>query len=592
MELVGGGLILNRLSISRFNYQPAQPFGSNETKLRGIMNQSKIQNPKSKIELTEWYFVSAIIVVMLVVTTIPYIYAYLTTPADKQFMGLVINVPDHGQYFSWMRDLTSANLAANKLTPESNPPVFFNLLWWSLGRIGGMLGFKGYAVMYQVLRFVSISLFLLLTYRICAWFLEDKLMRRVAFLMVAFTSGFGWFLIILKYIFHQADPPYPLLVFGAEGNTLLCMMGYPHFIAAALYLFAFDLMLRGQVQEKLSYAVSAGLVALFFGWQHTYDLVLVYGILGSYGLLTLARDRKLPLYLLKSGLIIGLISCWPAIYSVWLTSSANPIWKEVLAQFGNVGIYTPNLFYLPVLLGATFLMALFTAIKNNPFRLQGLSNNELFLKTWFWANFALIYIPTDFQIHMLNGWQIPMAILATQGLFRYILPFLEAKGSKPNPNLLLAAVILVIIPTNLYLVSWRVLELKRHEYPYFLLKDEISAMNWLESNVKPDEVVLSSMTIGQYIPALTGAHAFLAHWAQTVDYFTKEKMTTDFFNPKTPDVRRQEILQNCNPKYNCHVDYLFYGPAEQALGKYNPAKVSFLEHVYTAGQVDIYKVRR
>ncbi len=573
------------------------------------LNQSEIK--KSNIESAEWYFVGAVIVVVLIITTLPYAVAYLTTPPDKQYMGLVLNVPDHGQYFSWLYDLTTANLAANKLTPEANPPVFFNLLWWSLGRFNGLLGLKGYAVAYQLMRFVSIPLFLLLAYRICAWFLEDKQMRRVAFAMITFSSGFGWFLIILKYILREADPPYPLLVFGAEGNTLLCMMGYPHFIAAALYVFIFDLVLRGQVQEKLSYAVAAGCVALFFGWQHTYDLFLVYGILGSYGLLTMARDRQLPMYLVKSGVIIGLISFWPGLYSVWLTSSANPIWQEVLAQFGNVGVYTPNPFYLPALLGVSFLIALFTAIKNNPFRLQGLSNNGLFLKTWFWVNFALIYIPTDFQIHMLNGWQIPIAILATQGLFYYVLPWLESRNWRPRPNFVLAAVILVVIPTNLYLITWRVLELKRHEYPYFLYKDEVSALNWLEVNAKPDDAILSSMTVGQYIPALTGSHAFLAHWAQTVDYFTKKKMVEDFFTPEIPDTRRQEILKNCNPKYqarlaregleknnpswgeqySCRVQYIFFGPAERELGNYQLAKSPLLEHVYTAGQVEIYKVR-
>ena len=47
----------------------------------------------------------ATIAAIVIVTSIPFAYAYLTTPPDKQFMGIMVNVPDHAQYFSWMREL-------------------------------------------------------------------------------------------------------------------------------------------------------------------------------------------------------------------------------------------------------------------------------------------------------------------------------------------------------------------------------------------------------------------------------------------------------------------------------------------------------
>lgn len=541
-------------------------------------------------ETSEWRFVALIIIFILFLTSLPYLYAYLSTPPDKQFMGIMLDVPDHGQYFSWMRELTYAPLAANKLTPEPNKPVFFNLLWWGLGRLGLLLNLD-YAGMFQVLRFTATILFLLLAYRLCSWFFEDKLMRRTAFLLIAFTSGFGWILIILKYLWHLQDPPYPLLVYIAEGNTFLGILGYPHFIGAALYIFVFDLVLRGQVRQKLGYAVAAGLVALFFGWQHAYDLVLVYGVLGSYILLKTLRDRRLPLYLLKSAIIIGLISWWPALYSVLLTS-LDPLWQEVLAQFANAGVYTPYPWQLPVLLGLAFLLAVFTVLKENPFRLRGVSDNDLFVRAWFLANFLLIYIPTDYQIHMLNGWQVPIALLATQGFFQYVLPWLERivrrrQGSWSSQAIRRSAVIvllLLILPTNLYLVVWRFVDLKRHDYPYYLHQEEVAALAWLETNANTDDVALSSLTIGQYLPALTGLHAFLAHWAQTADFFNKSAMVESFFAADTAEAQRRDILQ----RYS--VDYVFYGPAERSLGNFNPATSALLQQVYASPQVEIYRV--
>jgi hypothetical protein len=549
----------------------------------------------AETETSEWRFVIGIVVLALTITSLPYLYAYLTTPTDKHFMGIMLDVPDHAQYFSWMRELSYSPLAANKLTPEFNKPVFFNLLWWSLGRLGRLLGFN-YAIMFQILRFVAGTLFLLLAYRVCAWFLADRLMRRTAFLIIAFTSGFGWALIGLKYLWGLSDPPFPLLVYIAEGNTFLDILGYPHFVSAALYIFVFDLMLRGQAKEQLRYAVAAGLVALFFGWQHAYDLVLVYGVLGSFIVTLTLRDRRLPYHLIKASLVMGIISWWPALYSVLLTS-LDPVWKEVLAQFANAGVYTPNPLQLLILLGPAFLLAIFVVIKDGPFRLKGLNDNDLFLKTWFLANFVLIYIPTDYQIHMLNGWQIPIAILATKGLFGYVVPVVERitwfktrdlKLETRNPSLiqhsLVAIMILAIVPTNVYLWAWRFVDLSRHDHPYYLYNDELAALTWLETNARSDTVTLSSLTIGQYIPVLTGAHAFLGHWAQTLDFNGKSAMVEEFFDESTHDARRQQILEQYS------VDYVFYGPMEQALGTYNPDHSPFLTPVFSAPLVKVYAI--
>ncbi len=68
--------------------------------------------------------------------------------------------------------------------------------------------------------------------------------------------------------------------------------------------------------------------------------------------------------------------------------------------------------------GLPFLLALYTAIRQNPLQLQGVSDNDLFVRGWFWISFVLVYLPVDYQIHMLNGWQVPIAILATRGDFR------------------------------------------------------------------------------------------------------------------------------------------------------------------------------
>jgi len=567
-------------------------------------SMAETQN-QTRIDRAEWRFVALIAAFVLIFTSLPYAYAYITTPADRHFMGVMLNVSDHAQYFSWYREFGTADLSSNKLTPEPNQPIFFNLMWWGLAKLGALLG-VGYEVMYQVMRVIGTVGFMWVAYRMCAWFFKEALPRKLAFLTIIFSSGFGWLLVLLKYALRLADVPLPFTLYVAEPNTFYSILGFPHFVAAATYVLCFDLVLRGQAKNQLRYALYAGLWALFMGWQHAYDLVLVWGILGAYIVAIFLRDfpqrhresrsilASLPWYLIKSLIVIGLISFSPALYSVVLTR-LDPVWKEVLAQFGNAGVYTPPLYQLPILLGPAFLVALFTAGSMLVRRRLNWDNKWLFALSWFIISFPLVYLPVDFQIHMLNGWQVPIALLAVYGLFNYIVPALAkrrnlATTAPPSAVTQLSRTLAVIffvaiLPTNIYLWSWRFLDLNRHDYPFYLHKDDMTAMQWIEAQPDPNAVVLSAIDTGQFVPMLTGKPAYLAHWAQTLRFFEKQKNVAAFFDANTPDTQRIEILQQKD------VRYVFYGPAERQLGAYNPAAASFLTLAFETPEVQVFVVR-
>jgi hypothetical protein len=547
-------------------------------------------NARETAVTSEWWFVAATIAVLLAVTSLPYIYAYATTPPDHKFLGIMLDVPDHAQYFSWMRELATSNLASNKLTPEANSPVFFNLLWWLMGHLGAWFGL-GFAAMLQALRFVAGTLFLIVAYRVCSWFIADRTQRRVAFLILALTSGFGWVLVVAKYTLSHGTLLRPMDLFTAEGNTFLGILGYPHFIAAALFIVVFDLVLRGEARSRWSYSVAAGLIAFFLGWQHAYDLVSVYGVLLAYFGFRWLADRKPPRYVLFSGLIIGAISVWPAVYSVWLTR-ADPVWKGVLAQFANAGVFTPPPLDLIILLGPAFLLAIFELIRRNPLRMAEKSHNELFLQAWFLATFGLVYLPVDFQVHLINGWQVPIALLATSGLYQGIIPWIarlrkpaSAAAASRRQSLAAIALIIAILPTNVYLLAWRFVDLSRHDYPFYILKDDSAALTWLDTHIQPDDVVLSSLTIGQLVPAWTGAHAFLGHWAETLDFFQKSDAVQKFYDSATSDSQRAQLLRQFG------VSYVYFGTPESAIGSYDPNASSFLALVYANPHVQLYRVR-
>ena len=555
------------------------------------------------IGAAEWRFVALAIVAMLAFTSAPYVYAYLSAPADKVFMGIVLNPLDHGQYFSWLREFTHANLINNKLTSEPNPPLFFNLLWWMLARISQVTG-ANHHVMYQLMRVLGATFFFWGVYRLSAFAFNAVAQRKLALITTALTCGFGWVLIVMKYTITGGELINPLDVFMAEGNTMLSLMGYPHFIAAANYIWAFDFFLRAQATGQKKYVVASGLAALFLGWQHGYDLFIVWGVIAAYILLKSALEKKLALAPALDLVIIGAISFSPGLYSFALIR-LDPMWKEVLAQFANGGVYTPPVWRLPVLMGLAFLIAVATTIaavvahrKTTP-RTPAQTNSfasvsaRYFFYAWFLVSFGLVYMPTDFQVHMLNGWQVPIAIIATHGLYDFLIPFLASRKqswlSKFSTPQIQAAVIAIFVlgmlPTNLYLWAWRFTELRRHEAPFFITRDELQAMSWIEQHAQPEDAVLCSLNTGAYLPMQTGVHAYLAHWAQTLHFKDKQANVNAFFAPATSDEKRLALLQAD------HVNYVFYGPSERALGTHSPATLSALQLVFTKGDVEVYALK-
>jgi len=526
------------------------------------------------ISSREWRFVWAIIVCILVVTSLPYLYGYVSSPPEKQFMGLMLDVPDHGQYLSWWRSFQDSILVSNKLTPEPNEPLFFNLLWWALAWVSKLTGL-GYATVYQAFRWVAGGSFLWAAYRLIAQFLPQVRQRRTAFLLVVFSSGLGWALVVLKYTLTQGELLFPLDVYIAEGNSFLCILGYPHFAFALTFIaLTLEFVWRGWKEERTRYMLVAGLLALLLGWMHAYDLLLIYGIVGAFALSVWWKRRVFPWRLFWGGVILCALSCSGAVYSVILTT-VDPLWEEVLSQFANADVYTPSPPHLVILFGLPLIGAVATWIAL-ALRKQW-SEENLFVMAWFLIGAALNYVPTDFQIHMLNGWQIPMMMLCAKGLHDLVARVEVRQWA-------VALVIATVLPTNVYLWAWRFVDLARHDYPYYLYRDDVTALAWLDGEAEDEEVVLSSLTIGQYVPALSGNTAFLAHWAQTVGFYDKQERVARFFDATAPDEERVDTVRTFG------VDYVFRGPAERVLGDYDPASASWLTLVFSTPHVDVYRI--
>ncbi len=529
----------------------------------------------------EQRFVAIIILLVLLLTSAPFVFAYTTAPADRHFMGVMVNIPDHNQYFAWMRDLARDNLAPNRLTAEANDPAFFNLLWWSVGRFGALTGLD-YAALFGILRIVALLSCLGCGYLFLRLVVPDLRQRWLAFGLFAFSGGMGVIWIFIKYFVPQINSDGTHFdIFTAEHNTFFIMLAFPHFaMALALIVAIMGLMLLALQRQQLRYAVAAGLVGMVLGLQHAYDLITIYAVFGLFGLLIWWRDRRFPTFLFKCGVILAVLSVPPVLYlaNMVLTDAA---WGQKLDQFDNASAWTPGPLHLPILLGVPLLLAL---VAFRPRMLQSRNDHELFIATWFIAHFVLIYLPVKFQIHLLLGWQIPIVILASAALLKHIGPALARRWGRLAWPIVVGLLGLCVI-TNVYLLTWRFIDLSRYAAPYYLSQNEVAALRWLDTNATRDDVVLSVLDFGQFVPVWSDARAFLAHWAGTLDFYGKQQMVAIMLNSQSSAAERQAILQEFG------VSYVVVREQDRPAAQFTPEVAPYLVPVFQQGDVTIYQTQ-
>lgn len=478
------------------------------------------------------------------VSSIPYAVGYLAVGPDRRFMGFAFNVSDHIQYFAWWRAFQQSLLAPNLLTPEPTSATYFNLLWWllaQLSRVGGL----GYEAIYQILRAAAIGMTVGALAFLYRWVAPSAQAARAMFAMALLGSGFAWLHPLIKRLQTFLPLPSPMAPYVpsiAEPNTFFSAIAYPHFLVALASIAAIlALAVRGMSTGRWRDSLLAGALALALSLHHTYDLLTVGAVLGGILLWRTLIERRLPWReAAHAGLALGMAAPG-ALYMTWLTHQ-DPTWREVLAQFVNAGVFTPPPFQLLLLLGLPFLLALIGL--GDPRRWRAWTLPEAWMGIWFLVHLPLAYLPLSFQIHLLNGWQIPIAYWAVRGVERLAVG-LRARSVQP----LMRWALVLSLPANLYLWGWRILDIRRGQPPYALHRDEVAALDWLAGRGCDGGVVMAPEAVGAFVPMWTGCRAFLAHWTGTLRFFERREQTQAFYSPTMTEAERRALAQRYGIRY-------------------------------------------
>lgn len=470
------------------------------------------------------------------VASLPYAYGFWTSPPDKVFTGLMFDVPDHAQYWSWVTASQASFFISNTMTPEPNPAIFINPMMWLLAQVQLLLNLS-FPVLLQFWRLLATLTVVPAVVAFVHLFVPDAKRRAVALFVALFGAGLGWTLVVVKALTGSADTSWPTTIYTVEPNTFWALLSYPYLsLAHALMLAVFiGVWLAWRQQRASGYLVAAG-AALALSGTHAYDLITIYGVLGGLILLTWVQTRQIPWRLAGIVVLVGVASAPTALYYQQLTSH-DPLWRAILAQYSNAGVWTPPPYQLPLLMGVPLLMAV-VSLFTTPW-----SDERRFLVLWAGMSLALVYLPVVYQIKLLSGWQFPLALLTADAWYDAVRPALRPGHVR---TLATSLALFLVVGTNAYLFAWRVVDLRRHSAPYYLQRDEAEALAWLASHTDADDLVLAAEDVGRFVPNYGRTRSFLAHWAMTNRYFERRDLVTRFFNPgdASPEWRATLIKDN------------------------------------------------
>jgi hypothetical protein len=535
----------------------------------------------------EWRWVAAWATVALLAANAPILLGWALSTPETQFGGSTYNVEDVNSYLANMRQgAQGAWLYHNPYTPEAHPGTLVYLHYLLLGKLAAWSGLSLEGT-YHLARVLCGALLLVVAYLFIARFTPHRAVRRIAFLLIVFSGGLGWVLIVLEQPGWQSSLPVDLI--SPEGYTFLTLYSPPHIaLATAGVLGGVLCVFEAMSCPRVGFALVGSLILAIVAQIGAFYLVAPFAALGVYWAIIALHRRRPDWRALGMIVIASLLPAALAGYTL-AVFGRNPVYRAWAAQNQ---VRSPHpLHYLAgyAIAGTLALLGAVHAVRKR--------QRQLVLPlAWTALVPVLLYLPVNVQRRLIIGAPVPIGLLAGCGLACCVaLPFGRSSlvrrlsrhprySRQGMRRLLVGAVVLLTALTNMLLIGGNCIAVTRRAPPVYHSAAELAALDWLRANTTPQDTVLSSYKTGNYVPARAGNRVVLGLGTQTVDAERKKSEVRRFFDTIEEDDWRQALLA----RYG--VAYVLVGPHERALGSFDPGSVSYLRVVYHADGYAIYQV--
>ena len=526
-------------------------------------------------EERRWVVGFAVIVMLL--TSIPYLLGYVVEGSQWRFTGFVFGVEDGNSYIAKM--LSGASGAWLFRTPYTTQPqngVLAFLPYLLLGKLVSPTGaHEQLVVIFHLFRFGAGFFEILATYQFLSLFLVNRRARQLGLALATLGGGLGWIFVIAGK--GNVLGSIPLEFYSPETFGFLALYGLPHLaLARAFLLWGLRVYLIGEyVPERLlKYqsrkpgidlaGVWSGILLLVVGLAQPLTIVIGWAVIGAHlaalGISNWIKGDQWGGWLsyLRRAIWAGILSAPLVIYTV--TAFATDSYLRQWAVQNR--IISPNPLHYLIAYGLLIPFAVFGA----PRLIHKEPTQGWLPVAWVIALPILAYLPYNLQRRLPEGGWVALVVLACAVYDRWLeLPVRERRLPKQAFYLFILA-----FPSTLMLVGGGLLVVLKPGLPLYRPINEVKTFENLASHAKTGEVVISAYETGNALPAWAPLRVVVGHGPETANLASLQEKVTSFYQASTSDAQRLEILKETSARY------VFWGPAERNLGGWNPKDAAYL----------------
>ncbi len=510
---------------------------------------------------------------------LPYAVGWLAAPEGAVFTGVGINPLDTNTYLADMQvGYAGRWLFTLPYTATPSRPVPLFMFYILLGHFARLISLS-LPLTFHLARLACGGLFAVTAYHFLARCFDRPGEQKLALGLLLFTGGTGWLIAFGPELSETVRVELTPDLWLSDAVSFLAMLSNGHFTLSMTLMMgmivAGERLLAGHGKRWAALAIAAGLGIVLV---HAHQIAVVGLILGGEALWRAWPQRRFPwaeacrlaVVFVPVGLAAGALT--------WLAHS-DPSLERWLEQ-GNT--QTPPVWGMLNLYGPVWFLALaglWHAVQTDSTAWRGVA-------LWFVIVLVLVYVPVNFQRRFMEGWHVPVTVLAAAGLSRVIAPSLRTRLTARSVALIgVTLLALVAASPARTAISLTMRFVQRPGDPFFYAHaDERGAERWLRAHARLDDVALAYFYTGNWLPGRAGVRVLVGHYDQTANARDRLADVVRFFDAGTPDAERIALLAEFS------VDFVYVGADERALGSFDPASAAYLALVYASPSVQLYRV--
>ncbi|OGG00143.1 hypothetical protein A3D78_05240 [Candidatus Gottesmanbacteria bacterium RIFCSPHIGHO2_02_FULL_39_14] len=489
-------------------------------------------------------------------------------------------------YFSYLSYITLGIhgywLKHSPYTTEATSSGMFHIFYLLLGKLASVSNIW-VPYIYHLSRFISLEIYIISLY-LLSYLLLGKTVAIWGglFSLIATISPISFFKDTVNFNMYIAGIPWWI-----NQDALRRLNAVPHHILGqallSISIIFFILFIR---HHKLVYAFFSGILILLGGLIFPPILAVYLICIPAAFILSTLRNilvnkriffKKFQIFGLGLIIILNLLAYliitaqekqgfpWNHIrlFEIEMYNFRPEFNREAVLSLGLAVFFSlPAIIVIIKHLNIDYLLVAFWALL--PFILLPLAN--------------IINIPKH-RILQISPY-VPLGILTAYFIFKMI--------PKIRKNLLQFALVFIFLLINLS-VSLKILTLRLQAFDFYssghqfhMPSKTYKALTFIEKNIPKESNFLSTMMMGNIIPAFTLMRSYVGHTDLTIQAWEKENFSKNFFSMKLSENEAEEFLKNNN------IDYIYFGELEKQLGG-NINDYPFLRLIFQNEVVSIYR---